>query len=560
MPGTEKPLTPELVTLHEGLRSRGIPIAEACKLAGHGVGVFYTWKEKAEAGENGVYAEFAKRVLPHSKRGNLAVLEPPSHDWRRIDYFQDWASRLVLDSGEEWEPEQWQLDPVEDLLSDDFQAVWLVVGEGNGKTTLTAAVVLYLLEHQLTPEIPIGSATVTQAETLFRQIEGFIVRSNKLSQFNLAPGVRRIDCRRTRGHTRVYPHNERSGDGVIPSGWVLDEGHLHPDLRLYRTWKGKYRKRRGPGFLISTAGEPQSEFEELRSKLLREADEKHQEGPYIRAVVGNTVIHDWAVRDRKDAKNFEVVAEANPLSLVTAAELEEKHAEPEMTDAHWLRRTCNIAAREADQGVTPEAWDALKATIEVNEKARKYAFLDVAYDIDTTAMGVLAWESHERRVVRAVHIIEPPVDEEDIVSGLLDLWVEEKPEAIVFDPSRGAQQMAQMLEKGTHPLQVERGIGPLEFVFWPQTNPLLSLAAVRLDEAIRAGWLVHDGDPKLRQHVLNAVKKSVGYEKWRYDRPHDKQGGQRGKYPIDALSGLLMAHSHAVEESNQPTRGGTHFF
>jgi phage terminase large subunit-like protein len=78
-----------------------------------------------------------------------------------------------------------------------------------------------------------------------------------------------------------------------------------------------------------------------------------------------------------------------------------------------------------------------------------------------------------------------------------------------MDPNAGAQQMAQMLEKGEHPLQVERGIGPIEFIAHSQDNAPMSQGAWRVDEAIRNGWLVHDGDRQLRSHVLNAVRKAT---------------------------------------------------
>lgn len=76
----------------------------------------------------------------------------------------------------------------------------------------------------------------------------------------------------------------------------------------------------------------------------------------------------------------------------------------------------------------------------------------------------------------------------------------------------------------------------------------MSQAAARLDEAIRNGWLVHDGDRDLRSHVLNAVAKSIGDAKWKFDRPKDAQGDRRKNYPIDALTGVLMGHNVAVDE------------
>ena len=41
-------LTPDLLDLHVRLRSEGKSIAETCKIAGHGVSVYYRWKREAE--------------------------------------------------------------------------------------------------------------------------------------------------------------------------------------------------------------------------------------------------------------------------------------------------------------------------------------------------------------------------------------------------------------------------------------------------------------------------------------------------------------------------------
>lgn len=530
-----------------------MPIKAACAEIGLSPRVFYNWKRRAESAEDGIYKEFWDRVVVHRKTGTTAKPVAPSDDWRSVEHFSAWvkgetgSKPLILDSGEVWEPEPWQLAAVADVLAGKFQAVWLVVPEGNGKTTMTAALVLYLLEHQLTPEIPIGSATTTQAETLFRQIEGFIIRSGKIADFNLAPGIRRIDCRLTAGHTRVYPHNEKSGDGVIPSAAVLDEGHLHPDLRLYRIWKGKYRKRGGTVFLISTAGEPSSEFEELRARLINQATEKTDAGAYVRAVSGTTVIHDWAVRDREKVGDMQIVAAANPLGSINADELEEKHGEPEMTPEHWLRRTCNIASRISGEGVTPDEWDPLfEENVVPDRTAWSIGWLDLGWKIDCTAMGVLVWESDTRRVIGGVRVLEPPVQEEDIVTGMVMIQREFSPVGWVFDPNAGGQQMVQLLDRGEHPDQEEVSF---DFLEHSQDNTPMSLAARRFDDAVRNGWFVHDGGTHLRAHVLNAVRKPLGGEKYRYDRPADaKSGARRKKFPIDALTGLLMGNSMAVTE------------
>ena len=123
--------------------------------------------------------------------------------------------------------------------------------------------------------------------------------------------------------------------------------------------------------------------------------------------------------------------------------------------------------------------------------------------------------------------------------------------------------MAQLLESGRHPLQTdddlreEHGLPrldgaespPLLFIEHSQDNAPMADAAAKLDEAIRNKWLVHDGNRLLRSHVLNAVSRSLGGEKWKFDRPADAKGERRGRYPIDALTGLLMGHRTALAEA-----------
>jgi phage terminase large subunit-like protein len=174
---------------------------------------------------------------------------------------------------------------------------------------------------------------------------------------------------------------------------------------------------------------------------------------------------------------------------------------------------------------------------------------------------MFGWERKDRRVVTDVTILQPPVDESDIVVGLLRLQAKHPDMiGIVFDPNAGGQQMAQLLEKGEHPLQYDdearakKGLAPLDgeklpplnFINHSQDNAPMALAAVRLDEAIRNGWLVVCDHPELRRHFLNAVERSLSGEKWKYDRPSNQLGEGRRKYPIDCLTGVLFAHSTAV--------------
>lgn len=89
----------------------------------------------------------------------------------------------------------------------------------------------------------------------------------------------------------------------------------------------------------------------------------------------------------------------------------------------------------------------------------------------------------------------------------------------------------------------------IRFIEHSQDNAPMSEASRLYDEALRLGWLVLPADRDVRRHHLNAVTKSVGPERWRYDRPADAKGDRRRRFPIDALTGAIMGHAVAFHEN-----------
>ena len=475
---------------------------------------------------------------PATSRRSGRALEPFT-----VEHFARYCYGLRLDNGERFVLEGFQRLVAADVFA-GFSEIWKVVPEGNGKTTFMSAFALYHGDYTESAFVPIGASSREQAEILYRQAEGFVYRTPGLrDRFKCQEGYRRIKCLRTGGRIQVYAADDRTADGIIPTLALLDELHRHRNLRLYRTWRGKLLKRGGQIVTISTAGEPGGEFEDTRAHIRQSASDVTVDGCHTRAVGDDIVLHDWAVPKMSQAEDFDVVALANPLESLTSAVLRKKRESPTMTREHWLRFVCNLATSLDGNGVQPQDWDALaEHDLEVDRETDGFGFIDVGWKIDTTGIGVLLWESDERRVIADTVVISPPVEENEIVSAILDRH-ERFPRlrGWVMDPNAGAQQMAQLLEKGEHPLQVERGIGPIEFIAHSQDNAPMSEAARRFDEAVRNRWLVHDGDRELRAHVLN------GPEKYRFDRPKDAQGARRKRYPIDLLTGVLMGHNVAAD-------------
>jgi hypothetical protein len=82
----------------------------------------------------------------------------------------------------------------------------------------------------------------------------------------------------------VFAAEAKTGDGVIPFPFaIVDELHRHDDLRLYSLWKGKLRKRGGQILTISTAGEPETPFENTRDEIRRRATKRERVGAHLRA-------------------------------------------------------------------------------------------------------------------------------------------------------------------------------------------------------------------------------------------------------------------------------------
>jgi phage terminase large subunit-like protein len=495
-----------------------------------------------------------------SRRSGRAPAKPFT-----LEHFRVYSSHAILDDGEPFILRDFQEEIASDIFA-GYPEAWLILPEGSGKTTFLAMLGLYFGDYTPSAMIPIAASSREQAEIMYRQAEGLVARSPELQpRFRAYDGYRRIKCLRTDGRIQVFAADDRTGDGIIPGGLALvDELHRHRDLKLYRTWRGKLEKRGAQLIAISTAGEPGGEFEETRDRIKKTAStsKTSRGGCHTRAVGDDIVIHDFAVPSVKQAEDMDVVARANPRPEMTADRLRKKRESPTMTREHWLRFVCNIATLSGGSAVQPEEWDLLEqADLAIPDGIQRLGWLDLGWKIDTTAMGVLAWESDERRLVTGVRVLHPPVDESDVVAGILHTQLDHGADMWVADPSAGAEQMIQLLEKGQHPLQTDNAAralhdlppltgeeAPLEFVAHSQDNAPMAQAASRLDEAIRNRWLVHDGDRELRSHVLNAVARSIGDAKWKFDRPSDAKGERRKNYPIDALTGLLMGNNVAVDE------------
>ncbi len=462
-----------------------------------------------------------------------------------LPHFKAWAAELELDNGEPWIVEPFFCE----FVLDYFMGIpenWLLVPEGNSKTTSLGGFAVYLLEYRRRAGIPWAASSRDQAEIGYRQAEGFVYSSPRLKSFlKCQEGYRRIKNLLDGGRIQVFAADDGTGDGVIPTDAFLDELHRHKSLKLYRTWSGKLWKRGAQMATISTAGEPGSEFEETRQKI-RKTTPVVESGPcFTHCRSERLVLHDWSVPEDADVEDIELVKAANPFSGVTIESLREKRNSPTMTLAHWRRFSCNLPTREDASAITEAEWDMARVADGIPDGVPRWAGLDVAWKRDTTALVPFWWRDDEYRLFDKPVILEPPRDgnslKPKLIKEALKAEHERGPiEVLVMDTSR-AEDIAAWAEE-------ELGC---EVVDRQQSDSLAVMDYERWMEALRHGWLKHTGDPGLRQHVLNAIARLLPKGQTRFDRPKVSRavGHELARLRvIDALTAASMVHCVAVAE------------
>ena len=463
-----------------------------------------------------------------------------------VEHFRVWALELTLDTGKRWVVERYFLDWLEDYFAGVPES-WLIVPEGNAKTTSLGGLALYLLEHRTRASIPWAASSRDQAEIGYRQAEGLLLSSPRLLEF-LKPqeGYRRIKDLRDGGRIQVFAADDGTGDGIIPTDAFLDELHRHKDLKLYRTWQGKLDKRGGQMATISTAGEPGSEFEETRDLIRKSVKVVERRKCFVRCRSARIVMHEYAVPAGGNPDDLELVKAANPASFITKKTLAAKRSSPTMTTPHWRRFVCNLATTGESAAIGEAEWDKAKTRKRIPAGEPIWVGLDVAWKWDTTALVPLWWRDHDFRLLGKATILEPPRDGTSLDPHLVEQAIEELHDVnpihtVVMDTSK-AEQLASWIEETIGCAVVDRG----------QTNSFAVMDYDNFTEALRNGWLKHTGDPGLKRHVLNAIARVLPGGDTRFDRPaRQRRGAGQDRRVIDALTAAAMVHTTAAAEPEE---------
>lgn len=472
-----------------------------------------------------------------------------------VDHFAAYTANLVLDNGSFWELEDFQaaiaepvLDAVRWRLEDKDTGgyeIWGILPEGNAKTTLMAGLALYLADFTVTPWIPIGASSRDQASILAGQAFQMVRDSPGMDQrFRVYEGYRRAQPIRA-GHPgpgdrgiKVHAAEVGTNDGVIP--WpiaLLDEGHRHPDLSLYRLWRGKCRKRGASIVMISTAGEPGSEFEEARDSIRDKCVEvRRTDGAHLYAKGGKTILNEWRVEPREIA-NMAAVKAANPLKIITEQTLTEDYESPTMDLGDWKRRKCNIPARTSNAAISESEWENAYTDWRPGSGQHADLGVDVAWKHDTFAIVPLL-DHGDANVLAEPIVLTTPRDGTMLSTDDVKIAFDEMLDTYVVDTV--VMDMARAEDTATW-LEQERGLKVIE---WSQGTSQAAKDYELFMQALRNGHLLHTGSSVLRAHVMHAIARALPGDKRRFDRPSQARARKKQEERvIDALTAAYMVHS-----------------
>ena len=460
-----------------------------------------------------------------------------------VEHFREYVDLLVFDDGERRGLEPWQVEITRDVFR-GFREVWMVVPEGNGKSTYIAALALYGADYSDSPWIPIGASSAKQARIIYDQAEGFVNRTEGMdTRFRCFGGYKLIRSKRNGGiGIEVFAADAGTGDGVIPYPYALVDEMHRTDMSLYKLWRGKTRKRGGQIIGISTAGEPETPFENMRDAIRRLADKRRRKGSHLRAVGEGVVLHEWMVPSDELCSDVKAVKAANPLTTITAETLAEDFNSPTMDLGEWKRLRCNRPTRSVHTAISDKEWDDAQTDAEIPPGEPVICGLDVGWKWDTTALQPL-WRGPRFRLLGAPVVLTPPRDgssmHPDEIKHAFYTVIEANPiETLVMDMHR-AEDIAAWVEDELGVDVIDRG----------QSNQFAVADFNAFTDGLRNSTLKHTGDAEQRRQVLNAIARRLPGGDYRFDRPSAVRANKReqDRRVIDVLSAAAMA----VEFSNR---------
>lgn len=449
-----------------------------------------------------------------------------------------------------------------------YRRVYVEVPRGNGKSTLSAAIALYMLcaDGEQGAEVYSFATTRDQARIVFDTAREMARRSPELVEaFSLTIGQHNICIHETASKFEPKSSDADVLDGLNTHFACIDELHAHPSRKVYDVVETSLGKRRNNLlWVITTAGSNRAgicyEIHTHITNLLKGAvDDPAQFGLIFTVDPGD----DWTSEDalKKANPNWGVSVmpdvvtglQRKAMSVPSAqASFRAKHmnewvgARESWLDMHAWQR-CGDPALRIEQFAGQPCWVGIDmaertdissaAVVFRGEDARGLpvytAFVRHYLPEQTIERGenphYRGWRSQGRILVSG----DASTDQRIIRDSLLEIDRICPVQAVIYDPVYSSQLVAELMEQGQNCVMMRQSI--LNF-----TDPMKELEALVLDNRFR-----HDCDPVLEWMAANVVVK-------RDEKGNIGPAKETEKAKIDGIVALLMALAGAMNSAAQP--------
>lgn len=501
-----------------------------------------------------------------SQKTNSGIFSPDA-----ASHVVEFIERYLVQTTGEWSGEpfmlmDWQrhgiFEPLFGTLNSEgfrqYRTAFVEVPRKNGKSTIAAAVALYLLigDDEDGAEIYGAAQDRDQAGIVFRTAAEMVRRSPILSKHvKVIDSTKRITFKDR--FYRVIAADAAGSHGYNAHGIIFDEVHTQKSRDLWDVLQTSKGARRQPlTFAITTAGHDRNsicyELHDYALKVQKGLIDDPTFFSYVKSAPSNA---DWGSPD--------VWREANPGYGVTIKEsyLAEQAARAREVAAYentFRNLHLNQWTQQATRWLQIEKWDACLRPVDEKELLRKpcYAGLDLAQTTDIAALVLVFpladgsyhvqphfWVPEERIRERSKRdrvpyetwakqgLIEATsgnvIDYRHIRMKIDELAKKYRIIEIGYDPWNATEIVQWLIDGGMEMVPVRQG--------WASMSPPMKA----MEALILQQRLAHDGNPVLRWMADNLVVKVDPAGNLKPDK-------ERSQEKIDGMVALLMGLDRAV--------------
>lgn len=308
---------------------------------------------------------------------------------RHID--DEWAGKPFI-------PEEWQANLMRELFGwkrEDgtrrYRTLYLEIPRKNGKSTLGAALAIYMLFCDAGPRAQIISAAGDrdQAAIVFETAKAMIQASPKLKKRCIIR-KREIIVKKTKAIYKVVSADAKTKHGLNPHGIFFDELHTQPNRELYDTLRtGRGTKKQPLEIYMTTAGyDVNSICFEVHDYALKVLDGTFTDDTILPIIYAAKKDDDWM-----SPKTW-VKCNPNLGKTIQFSYLEEECEKAKRSPAYentFKRLYLNIWTDAKDVWIPSHIWKKCYRPYKLEDLLGRecYVAIDLSKRIDITAMALV---------------------------------------------------------------------------------------------------------------------------------------------------------------------------